>query len=336
MPPPLSHVRSSVSPHCNASLFSFVVSMGEFDQTLGFTLMGVMINTYLTGVIMSQFFTYWTSKYQDPLWIKLLVIFLFIINATQAAAVIYMSWFYCVTNFTNPNAVAVELWPYPFTALTMSILALVNHTFQSWRIYRFTKSKILAMFLLAISLTNCGIGVTVAIEMWRFSKLPELDVLQPIIEGNLSLQCAIDAIIAIIMTHMFSRWRTNFFADTDKVLNRLIRTAVQSGFFTAVFALGTLLSSRFASKTALVSLFSLPIGRIYTHTMMDQLVTREELRAMFSNRGNHLSFPTSNGAPSGTGRIEALMMHTLPTASKEVINELSNDVPKVSQVFQNQ
>ncbi|KAJ7829277.1 hypothetical protein B0H14DRAFT_3873093 [Mycena olivaceomarginata] len=310
--------------------------MGEFDQTLGFTLVGVTINTYLMGVIMSQFFTYWTSEYQDPLWMRLLVAFLFIINTTQAAAVIYMLWFYCVTNFTNPNAVAIELWPYPFTALTMSILALVNHTFQSSRIYRFTRSKILVAFLLVISFVNCGIGVTVAIEMWILSKLSNLAALQPIIESNLALQCAIDTMIAIIMTVMFSRWRTNFFADTDKMLNRLIRTAVQSGFFTAIFALGTLLSSRFSPGTYMVSLFALPIGRIYTHTMMDQLITREELRGMFLNRGNHLSFLISDVAPSGTGRVGGSTMHALSSASKEERNESSNDVSKESRAFRNQ
>ncbi|KAJ6462922.1 hypothetical protein C8R45DRAFT_1107990 [Mycena sanguinolenta] len=272
---------------------------------------------------MSQFFAYWTSKYQDPL---SLVAVLFIINATQSAAVVYMLWFYCVSNFTNPNAIAILLWPYPFTALTMSILALVNHTFQAWRIYRFTHSKILAVFLLVISLANCGIGVTVAIEMWGFPKLTELVTLQQIIDGNLTLQCGVDAIIATIMTVMFSRWRTNFFVDTDRLLNRLIRTAVQSGFFPAAFALGTLLSSRFSPETAMVSLFALPIGRIYTHTMMDQLVSREELRGMLASRGNHLSFLISNVTPSGTGRTEVIMMHPLSTASKEVRNEWSNDV----------
>ncbi|KAF7368511.1 hypothetical protein MVEN_00174300 [Mycena venus] len=306
--------------------------MGEFDQTIGFTLMGVTINTYLTGIIMSQFHTYWTSKYQDPL---SLVGFLFVINITQAVAVIYMSWFYCVTNFTNPNVVAIMLWPYPFTALTMSILALVNHIFQSWRIYCFTERKMLVGFLLATALANCGIGVTVSIESWIFSELSKLVALQPIIEGNLALQCAVDAIIAIIMADMFSRWHTNF-ADTDKVLNRLIRTAVQSGFFTVVFALGTLLSNRFSPGTYMIALFALPIGRIYTHTMMSQLVTREELRDMLSNRGNHVSFPISSVAPAGTGRMETIMMHTFSTASIEARNESSNDLSKESQMFQNQ
>ncbi|KAJ7305667.1 hypothetical protein DFH08DRAFT_824969 [Mycena albidolilacea] len=35
--------------------FVFISAMGEFDQTIGFALMGV------TGLIMSQFFTYWTA-----------------------------------------------------------------------------------------------------------------------------------------------------------------------------------------------------------------------------------------------------------------------------------
>ncbi|KAJ7463557.1 hypothetical protein FB451DRAFT_1264892 [Mycena latifolia] len=68
--------------------------MGEFDQTI--------VNTYLTGVIMSQFFTYWNSKFNDSWWLNVRIThrslpFLFIINITQAAAVVYMTWFYCVT-----------------------------------------------------------------------------------------------------------------------------------------------------------------------------------------------------------------------------------------------
>jgi hypothetical protein len=52
----------------------------------------------------------------------------------------------------------------------MPILALVNHTFQSWSIYRFTKSKIFVGFLLVTALASCGVGVTIAIEMWISSK----------------------------------------------------------------------------------------------------------------------------------------------------------------------
>jgi len=275
--------------------------MGEFDQTIGFTLMGVTINTYLTGVIMSQFFTYWTSSYKDAWWTRGLAAFLFAVNITQAAAVIYMSWFYCVTNFANPEVVATSLWPYPFTALMTAVLAITNQMFQSWRIYQFTREKILVGFIVVTSLATCGMGVAAAIESWIFSELAKLVALQPIVEGNLALQCAVDVVIAIRLTIIFSKSKTSF-AKTDRVLNTLIRNAVQSGSFTAVFALGTLFSFRFSPGTYMLALFALPIGRIYTHTMMDQLICREELRNILMADGsivtipNPISYPNFNAA----------------------------------------
>jgi len=290
--------------------------MGEFDQTIGFTLMGVTINTYLTGVIMSQFFTYWNSRYQDPWWIRSLVAFLCIVNITQAAAVVYMSWFYCVTNFNNPEVVAISLWPYPFTALMTAVLAITNQMFQAWRIYMFTKNKILIGFLVATSLAACGMGVAAAIESWIFSELAKLIALQPIVEGNLALQCAVDVIVAAILSVIFSKSKTHF-AKTDKVLNRLIRTAVQSGFFTAVFALGTLFSFRFSPGTYMIALFALPIGRIYTHTMMDHFIAREQLRNILSNSGNIITVPNFNSAGGSTGDGPANMFRNVsPNISK--------------------
>ncbi|KAJ7882489.1 hypothetical protein B0H13DRAFT_2344571 [Mycena leptocephala] len=270
--------------------------MGEFDQTIGFTLMGVTVNTYLTGVIMSQFFTYWNSRYQDLCWIKALVAFLFVVNATQAAAVVHMS-LYCVANFANPQVVAISLWPYPFTALTTAVLAFTNQMLQSSRIYLFTRNKTLVGFLVAGSLAACGTGVAAAIEAWIFHKLAKLVLLQPIVEVNLALQCAIDVIIAAVLTVVYSKSKTTFIR-TDKVLDRLIRTAVQSGFFTAVFALGTLLSFRFSVDTYMIGLSALPIGRIYTHTMMDHLINREQLHKNLSNSGN---ITVSNFDATGEG-----------------------------------
>ncbi|KAJ7347576.1 hypothetical protein DFH08DRAFT_1002552 [Mycena albidolilacea] len=276
--------------------------------------------------------------YQDPWWIKTLVAFLFIVNITQAAAVVYMSWFYCVTNFANPGVVAsknslpgekphlksvysVSLWPYPFTYLTTAVLAITNQMFQSWRIYLFTGSRIRVGFLVVASLAACGTGVASAIEAWIFSELAKLVVLQPIVEVQLTLQCAIDVILAV-----YSNSKTTI-PRTDKVLNRLIRTAVQSGFFTggwsgthnerydglsargisAVFALGILFSFRFSPGTYMIALFTFPIGRIYTHTMMDHFISREPLRNSLSNSGNILTVPNfdaageeSSGAANGT------------------------------------
>ncbi|KAJ7846728.1 hypothetical protein B0H14DRAFT_3678041 [Mycena olivaceomarginata] len=278
--------------------------MGKFDQTIGFMLLGVIMNTYLTGVIMSQFFSYWSSSHKDPWWIRSLVAFLFIINATQACAVVYLSWFYCVTNFANPQIVGTDLWPYPLTNLTTAILAITNQMFQSWRIYKLTGNKIFVAFLVACSLTACGMGVAGAIEMSLHVHGPaKLVTLRPIMERELLLQCCVDVIIAGEIE--------NELCKDGQGANILIRNAVQSGSFTAIFALGIVLAVRLSSDTSTLVLFSLPIGRIYTHTMMDQLVSREELTAillrttssMVSN-SNQISAEQSNGGAYAGGSHE--------------------------------
>ncbi|KAJ7890159.1 hypothetical protein B0H14DRAFT_2561431 [Mycena olivaceomarginata] len=221
--------------------------MGEFDQTIGFSLMSVFVNTYLTGLIMSQFFTYWNA-----------------INTTQAGAVVYMSW-----NFANPRVVArKDSLPREKPHLNPVI-----------------QNKILIGFLVATSAAACGMGVAAAIKAWILSEQAELVLVQPISEVNLALQCGIDVIIA------------------DRVFDRLIRTAVQSGFFTAVFALGILFSFRFSADTYMMSLFAVPIGRIYTNTMMDHFLSRENLRDTLSISGNMNTVPNFNatcGASDGT------------------------------------
>jgi hypothetical protein len=93
-------------------------------------------------------------------------------------------------------------------------------------------------------------GVAGAIEMALHVHGPaKLVALMPIVEGNLVLRCCLDVIIAgeiyasvyamriqcpNILVHLsliFSRSKTSF-AKTDRVLNILVRNAVQSGSFT--------------------------------------------------------------------------------------------------------
>ncbi|KAJ7797752.1 hypothetical protein B0H14DRAFT_2618607 [Mycena olivaceomarginata] len=308
---------------------------------LRFTLIGV------TGVIMSQFFTYWNSRYQDPWWIKTLVAFLFIVNITQAAAVVYMSWFYCVTNFANPGVVASK------NSLPGEKPHL-NPFIQS--LYGRIPSHISQRPSLQLQIRCSNRGGYICSPEAEFASVSWWWRLWRPVEWALPLQLRRGSFPSAYLPSGTTVAGTNVTATpqtsqarrapanrrgptyssvrhrrdpcrTDKVLNRLIRTAVQSGFFTggwsgtlnepydglnvqgilAVFALGTLFSFRFSPGTYMIALFTFPIGRIYTHTMMDHFISREPLRNNLSNSGNILTVPNfgaageeSSGAANGT------------------------------------
>lgn len=45
--------------------------MGDFDMTVGVLLLGLFFNTYLYGLVTYQFVVYHNTKFNDPLWIRL-------------------------------------------------------------------------------------------------------------------------------------------------------------------------------------------------------------------------------------------------------------------------
>ena len=63
---------------------------------------------------------------------------------------------------------------------------------------------------------------------------------------------------------VFSRSRTGF-QNTDTILNRLIRGAIQTGLFAVIFSLGNLVSLVVLPGTTLFGMFAIPLGRIYTN-----------------------------------------------------------------------
>ena len=52
------------------------------------------------------------------------------------------------------------------------------------------------------------------------------------------------------------------------MLNRLIRGAIQTGFFAAIFAAGDLITFLRVPSTNFYGMFAIPIGRIYTNVSL--------------------------------------------------------------------
>ena len=63
---------------------------------------------------------------------------------------------------------------------------------------------------------------------------------------------------------LFTHERTGF-QKTDKLLDRFIHNAIQTGIFATIFSMGALFALAFAPSTNLYAIFIIPLGRIYTH-----------------------------------------------------------------------
>ncbi|KAF9451650.1 hypothetical protein P691DRAFT_698895 [Macrolepiota fuliginosa MF-IS2] len=251
--------------------------MGQWDEIVGVLLLGIMFNTYLYGLVTYQFITYYTSKYNDALWIRAIVGCLFFVDTAHSCVAIYAAWETCVTNYTNPAYFATVSWTIPFTACATSVAAFLSQGFLGHRVLILTKSKLLAGVIGVFSFLGFFFGFYAGIYSGILHEVAKFGPLGPFVTCWLTFQTAADVMITVTLIWTLKKARTGF-RKTDTIINRLIRGAVQTGLFASIFALCDMFAFQFRRETYLYAMFAYPIGRIYTNTLLDTLNARNSLK----------------------------------------------------------
>ncbi|KAF9055835.1 hypothetical protein BJ165DRAFT_451154 [Panaeolus papilionaceus] len=259
--------------------------MGDFDLIVGVLLLGLFFNTYLYGLVTYQFLVYKTTKFNDPQWIKSIVLVLFITDTAHSAVAVYAGWELCVTNYANPASLAFVSWTIPFTAVATSVAAILTQYFLGHRVYKLTKNYAIVGLIGILSVLGFIFGCYAGVRSGVIHKVADFAPLTPFVICWLGFQTTADLLITGVLSFVLSRSRTGF-RRTDTIINRLIRGAVQTGLFASIFALADLFSFVLHRDTYLYAMFAYPIGRIYTNTLLDTLNSRVDLKNMNSTVGD--------------------------------------------------
>ncbi|KAJ7744909.1 hypothetical protein B0H16DRAFT_1889538 [Mycena metata] len=268
--------------------------MLQLDLILGPYLLGILFNTFLYGLIMAQFLTYFNTKFNDPVWTKAVVWSLLFTDTIHSAVEIYAAWQAIVQDNGNLASLSAVTWISPFTVFATSAAACITQFFLAYRLFCLTRSKALLGIILVLStiglVTGCVTGIRTAIfkEHWfssranlRVTSIANEGPIVPFVVVWLTVQSFSDFLIAASLVIVLIRSRTGF-RRTDAVINRLIQGAIETGTFASMFAFAALFSFVFFPETELTTFFGFPIGRIYTNTLLHSLNARANLSPMDS------------------------------------------------------
>ncbi|KAJ7512897.1 hypothetical protein B0H11DRAFT_1947892 [Mycena galericulata] len=186
-----------------------------------------------------------------------------VVDTTHSIVAIYEAWRMCVTNFNMPESLRFVDWAVPFTSIATSLSALVTQIFLGHRVFQLTKSKPLIAVLAVLCLGSFVFGCIAGIKAYVIREIADFGPLIPLVIARFSLLSCADLLIAVVLIYALSRSKTDF-RRTDKIINSLIRNAIQSGLLVTIVSLGDLFLFAFFSSTNLYSLFVYPLGRIYT------------------------------------------------------------------------
>ncbi|KAF8555073.1 hypothetical protein OG21DRAFT_955594 [Imleria badia] len=253
-----------------------------------------LMSTGLYGVACMQTahsgrFYYYVHYPNDSLRMKSFVAAMWSFNTIHVALTIAGVYKYIMATLVNPAAVLVEIPELAIQILSAATISMPTQGFFVYRIYIFSGKNIVAPILWSIQM----IYQFVAAILWVAKSLHTVDgtvqavgfteltdsFFTNLTISSLALAAGVDILIAIAMTFLLFQSRSaTGFASTVHILQRLIMFAVNTGIWTATFALLASIMLHVFPSNLIYVLFGIPLGSIYCNTLLANLNARSYIR----------------------------------------------------------
>ncbi|KAH9916601.1 uncharacterized protein BXZ73DRAFT_105794 [Epithele typhae] len=298
----------------SANVLGVVIPVGSreipISQVLGPLLVGTLLNCFVYGIVFLHWIQYVLGPGRDRWPLRLLVHWCILVDSVHTGAMLWMLWQYSVANFANPDYISLVLWPLsacpvfagpspstlhlplarslappswhdeisaPRTADSARSVSMPIQQLFAWRIKRFTHSRLIHALIAALSFAAFAIGMTAGVLQLLETHLQNARTFVPHVATWLTLAALCDLLLTVILyTHLF-KIKTGF-RSTNTVIGRLMRSSIETTASSLLFIILYLVLFCVVPNTTFSAIFAMPLGRVYTVSLLSTLNSRSTLR----------------------------------------------------------
>lgn len=249
------------------------------EAFLGPWLMAASLCLLLEGITLCQLFEYLVA-YQttDRLLIRAYVYVTTILCSAKAGHAIYISWNLLVQDFGNYLLASTATPSIKLTALEASIIGAIVQSFYIHRTFTLSRNWLFIGFTVPTLLLGLTGSLIVTILVFDPKLLmANISLLNPAAYMMVSSIVICDVFITGFTAHYLLKTRTAF-AETNSLIARLLKTAIQSAVPPTTCAIINLALNSQAAKHAWVNLFNSLMPFLYTISMLYTLNSRMDLK----------------------------------------------------------
>jgi len=248
-----------------------------------------VLTTTFYGVTCMQTFFYYVHYPNDSRRMKSFVAALWAFDTIHEALTIAGVYKYILAILVNPAAIQNDIPELNLQILSAASVTLPSQAFFVYRIYIMSGKNRVAPLLWVIQAIYQIVGailyeaksfyiVNGSLEVIGLSELDDSFFVGLTISG-LSLAAAVDVLIAIALTYLLVRKRAiTGFASSAHILQRLTIFAVNTGIWTATFALLSAILMHALPSNILYVVFAIPLSSLYCNTVLANLNARVYIR----------------------------------------------------------
>jgi len=238
-------------------------------------LVGAFLNAILYGVCMVQSFTYYQTYKKDRKALRLLVLYLMVMETFNVIINLGLVFEPLVLKFGNPQAFIVAPKMLILDAISTVFISTPVQFLAAWRIYVVRESIVMPLIILFFGTCSLIGGSTLSIQVSFFREWAGFKRFDGAVIVWLTGSAAADVIITISLCWTLYRWKTGMRVTDDRV-TKIIRLTMQTGLLTTIFALLDLIISLTIHTVLLNFVWDLALSKLYTNSLLSTLNARDK------------------------------------------------------------
>ncbi|RDB18691.1 hypothetical protein Hypma_014756 [Hypsizygus marmoreus] len=247
---------------------------GDIALLTGPMLLGNFFGYGLFGILVVQLFMYHYRFPKDPLWIKTLVWFLFVIDTLITVLATIAAWNMLAQGWGKPATLTPLDWPFGGIPLLSGLVASCVHFFFCWRLWKLRGAMLIPVIIATISLLTWATASYCGIH-GRSLGILRLKSLKPYVIVWLGGSTLVDSLIAGYMVLiLFQASSRTAFQATSSLLHKLITLTIETGLATGLAALAELVLFIVFPENNMHFIPFLMLAKLYSNTLLATLNAR--------------------------------------------------------------
>ncbi|TCD68558.1 hypothetical protein EIP91_010483 [Steccherinum ochraceum] len=299
-----------------------MAAVPTIQELLGGYLVEAFVALGFYGIFVSQAYVYMLNCKGDPLYMRLCVGCITLLETFHTILIIHMTYAYLIDDFGNVAAIGGYIvWSGGASIACEMVIVGFCQSLYVLRVYVLSGGQLAWTSLISILLIlRMAFGFATAALTFTLKSWVPFRVSQgPLITSTigLSLSCLVDLLIALTLVYYLWKNKTGM-ERTDNILHALMAYFVNTGLLTMLCSMATMFTFVFIKSSLLFAGLVHMSSKLYANSLMGTLNARGILRDM-------------NSAPRYTSATEPASFvskfRTQPAASKprhiEIFQQMS-------------
>ncbi|KAJ6463884.1 hypothetical protein C8R45DRAFT_1024487 [Mycena sanguinolenta] len=255
------------------------------QMLLGPYYFGVVLNTFLYGILVIQALFYYQNYKNDKIWLRVFVMYLFLVESLNTVLCVAMIYQPLVQQYNTELPMSRFPTLLPSQPFLEAAIFVPVHFFYAWRISVIMGNFFAPILICTASLTSLTGAAWTSIIVSRvggYASKPKID------HTALVWSCSAAAADLIITTSLIwsLQLKKTGVRRTDDLIDRIVRNSIQTGGLTVAFTVLDVVLFVALPNSTLSFVFDFAIPKLYSNSLISTFNGRLPFRSEAINLGS--------------------------------------------------